>query len=698
MTSLARFLNPKSIAYVGGSQISGPVRASRRAGYQGDIWIVNPVRDEVEGIKCHTKASDLPMPPDAAVIGLSPERAITAVAELSTAGCGGAVVMSSGFAELNTDEGRDRQRRLVEAAGEMPLLGPNCMGMINQFSGAAVWGDDNHIERQEGPSAALISQSGALMIGITNVEQAFPLGYVASIGNQAVTSMAELIEAVLEDDRIRAIGLYVEGMNEGEPFGRACLKAAKKGIPVIALKGGDDAAGVKVAMSHTASMVVDRDLWEAFCIRFGIVEVSSPKSLVETLKLLTVSGMPKGNRVSIVSYSGGLNGLAATRCGPLGISLHDPTKANRDFLVDMLPETVAVQNPLDLNIPFSASDGSISMQDTSGVADAIIAFAESVADQIIFFIDVPRPGAAGLDKVWCDSLEALITVRERLGIPVSVAGIMPEGLPLDFRRHMHANGVACLLGYSEAMEALAVSIKLASAHHSIEDHPAPQSLLKGGDLDNTRMLDEANSKHALAEFGLQHPNYEVATPDTVGEVADKQGYPIALKVLSSSIPHKAKVGGVYLNLKDRSEVEAAAVQLCTRVENSEEGHEVTHILVERMVEDANSEVILGIKRHPAMGLALMIGRGGSEAEEMARFETMLLPLGEDDLNKALSTLGLKQHPAADNLRNTCNAVAEFATANQHSLITLDVNPVMLTQDGDAIAADALIVLGDEGAV
>ncbi|MEM7214411.1 MAG: acetate--CoA ligase family protein [Pseudomonadota bacterium] len=694
MPDLKRLLNPNSVVYVGGSQIAGPIRAARRAGYEGDMFVLNPIKDEIEGIACAKSLSDLPVIPDAAVIGLSPERAIVAIAELSAAGCGGAVVMVSGFSELNTDEGRERQQRLIDAAGDMPLLGPNCMGLMNQFSGAFIWGDDNHCERQGGPASAIISQSGALLIGMTGVEKAFPLGYGISIGNQAVTTTADLIGAILEDDRIKAIGLYLEGMNEGEPLGRACLKALKQGVPVIALKGGDKEAGAAVAQSHTASMVVERDLWDAFKTRFGIEEVSSPKALVETLKLLTVAGLPKGNRLSIVSYSGGLNGLAATRCGPLGITLPLPTAANHQWLDETLPETVAIANPMDLNIPYSASDGSISMRDTTGVADAIARFAEDVSDQITFFIDVPRPGAGELDKVWCDSLEALIEVRKKLGIPVSVAGILPEGLPDDFRFHMHENGVAALLGYSETMEAIAVGINLSKAREKLLAAKEPAQLLDGADVVNTSMQDEATSKKTLESFGLATPGYEAAPVHQVAEAAERLGLPVALKVLSNTIAHKAKLGGVALGLKSVEDVTAAAAKMIESVGSAEGGHEVTHVLVEKMVSGANAEIIIGIKRHPALGLALMVGRGGSQAEAMARFETVLLPLADGDIDRVFESLSIHYHPAVEALRTNCEAVAAYAIANAEKLVTLDVNPVMLTEDGKAIATDALIVSGD----
>ncbi|MGI9352975.1 MAG: acetate--CoA ligase family protein [Rhizobiaceae bacterium] len=692
MPDLSRLLNPQSIVYVGGSQIAGPIRAARRAGYGGEMLVLNPVRDDIEGIACTKSVSELPITPDAAVIGLSPERAITALAELAKTGCGGAVVMSSGFAELNTDEGRERQQHLIDAAGDMPLLGPNCMGLMNQFSGAFVWGDDNHSERQDGPACAIISQSGALLIGMTGIETAFPLGYGISIGNQAVTTTADLIEAILEDNRIKAIGLYLEGMNEGDPLGQACLKALKQGVPVVALKGGDQAAGAAVAQSHTASMVVGRDLWDAYKNRFGIEEVSSPKALVETLKLLTVSGLPKGNCLSIVSYSGGINGLAATRCGPLGIDLPLPSQENLKWLRENLPETVAVANPIDLNIPYRDSNGGISMQDTSGVADAICRFAEGVSDQVTFFIDVPHPGAGQLDKVWCDSLEALIEVRNNLGLPVSVAGILPEGLPAGFRMHMHDNGVAALLGYSETMEAIATSIRLAKIRENFADQVIPVPLLNGNEITDTVMLDEATSKDALGSFGLATSRYKSVKLENAGDAAGQLGFPVALKVLSNTIAHKAKLGGVKLSLNSLDEVTAAAQKMATDVGSAKNGHKVTHVIVESMVKGASTEIIIGIKRHPAMGLALMIGRGGSQAEEMARFETVLLPLMDTDLDRVFCSLRIASHPAVDALRANCEAVAAYATANANKLVTLDVNPVMLTDDGMAIAADALIVL------
>lgn len=687
MSDLSRLLEPSSVVYVGGSQISGPIRAARRAGYEGQLFVVNPVRESIEGIPCIESIAALPTVPDAAVVGLSADRSVTAVQELSSQGCGGAVVMSSGFAELNTDEGRERQYRLVQAAADMPLLGPNCMGLMNQFTGAFVWGDDNHCERQTGPAAAIISQSGALLIGMTGIETAFPLGYAVSIGNQAVTTTADLIEAILNDSRIKAIGLYLEGMNEGERLGNACYRAMQQGVPVVALKGGDQAAGAAVAQSHTASMVVERDLWNAFTRRYGLVEVSSPKALVESLKLLTTAGIAQGNRLSIVSYSGGLNGLAATRCAKEGIELPMPDSGNYQWLSQHLPGTVAIANPLDLNIPYAAPEGVISMQDTGGVAETIIRFAKGVADQIVFFIDVPRPGAGVLDKVWCDSLEALVEVRSKLGIPVSVAGILPGGLPRVFCRQMQAQGIACLQGYSDTMEALLVSRQLMKYRRELPGPPA--QLLRVATVDSAVVINEAESKRALQEYGLVTAGFKAAAKSEAHSVADELGYPVVLKVLSDKIAHKASVGGVRLNIQDAEMLTEALRDLTHCVAAA--GHIVERVLVEKMVQNVDAEIIIGVKRHAALGLALMIGRGGTSVEETSVFETLLLPCSVAEIENVLGSLQLDRHVASDALLSACLAVSAYAEANQFVLSTLDVNPVMLTTDGEAVATDALIV-------
>ena len=191
---------------------------------------MNPYRDDICGFACYSDIEDLPHPPDAALIALSPKKTIQAVKALAAIGSGGAVCMATGFAETGS-KGANLQQKLVDASGRMALLGPNCMGMINQFDGAAVWGSANHIEHPGEKAAAIISHSGAFVFGATNVEQGFPLGYAISTGNQAACDIADCIEAVLEDSRINAIGIYLESLDDGnalaQPAGWLCCSLAR---------------------------------------------------------------------------------------------------------------------------------------------------------------------------------------------------------------------------------------------------------------------------------------------------------------------------------------------------------------------------------------------------------------------------------------------------------------------------------------
>lgn len=693
--NLHRMMRPRHIAFVGGRQVEGPISMCRRGGYEGEIWVVNPTRDEIAGIKCVPSIVELPEPPDATMLALSPERSITAIRQLREIGAPSAVCMVGGFAELN-DEGRKLQKELQDVAGPMAVVGPNCLGMMNQFEGAAVWGSEGHIEPQQDAErgCAIISQSGAFLLGMTGIEQGFPLGYAFSVGNQAVIDIADCIEAALRDERVNAIGLYLEGLNDGAALGTACWKAMQKGVPVIAIKGGDNPDGATVARSHTAAMVVERDLWNAFRDRYGIVEVSSPKALVECLKLLTVGGLPNGNRVSFASFSGGLNGLLAAKSTAHGIALPLPAPDNAKAMRELLPETVPIHNPLDVNLPYTSTTG-ISLENGPAVAEGLTLLARDVSDQLVFFIDVPRPDALGFEKIWQPSLEAVGIAQKALGIPCTVAGIMPEGLDVGLRKRLLADGVTPLLGMSETLEALSVSIRLAEIHDTCKGMDEPPALQPSTSRPGTVMLDEAESKRLLKAAGVTCVDYAVSKPDEAAAVADLLGFPVAVKVLSDRIAHKARLGGVKLNLDSAEAVSDAAADIVAAVEASPEGHAVTHLLIEKMIETPVAEYIFGIKHHPALGHAMMIGLGGGNVEQVRRFETLLLPATDAEIETVLRRIGLNPADEVFNaMRQTAEAVARFAKQNRDRLITLDVNPVMVTSSGRAIAADGLVILSN----
>lgn len=696
--NLNRLLRPRHIAFVGGSQAAGSLTACQRNGFEGHIWTVNPVRDDIGGVPCVPHVEDLPEAPDAVLLAMSPERTVEAVKALSAMGAGGASCVAAGFLEAGA-EGATLQAALIEAAGDMALLGPNCMGFINQFDAAVVWGTDNHVEIPDGPGAAIISQSGALVYGVTNVERAFPLGYAISTGNQANTDTADCIESVLDDERVRAIGLYIEGLEDGAALGAACWRALQQGIPVIAIKGGDTPAGEAVAMGHTGAMVVERDLWQAFADRYGIIEVSSPKAMVETLKLLTIGGVPKGNRLSTVTYSGGLNGVIAARAPAMGLELTQPTPENAERLKKRMPPSVPISNPLDLNIPFSSSTGGMSLADGDSIAEGIIDLARDASDMVALIMDVPWVNEIGMEADWLPTINCIQRVRDTLGIPTVASGIMPEGLELNLRQKLLEQGVAPLCGFTDTMEALSVAATIGGIQRAKQALPEPGSLLNHGgrpDGSKARMLDEATSKDRLQPFGLEMPARWAGPCAKAAEAADRLGYPVAVKVVSDTIAHKARVGGVKLGLTSASDVMDAVNEISDAVATSPDGHPVEQVIVERMIADPLAEYIIGIKRHPALGIALMVGKGGTAVENLRQYTTVLLPLEDSDIEAAMECIGLNPGDTGfEAFSKAVRAIAAVATEYSDTLISLDVNPVMITATGDAIAADALVIMAED---
>jgi acyl-CoA synthetase (NDP forming) len=696
-SNLNRLLRPRHIAYIGGSQVTGPLALSQRAGFSGKLWVVNPNSKEIGGLQTYASIEDLPQAPDAALVALSPQRSIEAITALATIGAGGAVCMAAGFAELG-ESGARLQQQLQQAAGDLAVVGPNCMGVFNLFEGAAIWGSGGHVENPGTEGAAIISQSGAFLYGITNVEQGFPLGYAISTGNQAIIDIADCIESVIADDRVRAIGLYLEGLDDGRALGAACWHALEKGIPIIAMKGGDTAAAETVAISHTSAMVVERDLWRAFSERYGIVGVSSPKAMVEALKLLTIGGIPRGNRVSAITHSGGLNSLIVAQAPDLGLELHQPTVDNASIMRAQMPDIISIANPLDLNLPWTSKTG-MSLQDGEQIAACLCCLADEVSDMAAMFLDVPRPDGLGSDTDWYPSMEAMANVKQSLDIPCAVAGILPEGLVPELRKHLIKLGIAPLLGFSDAMEALSVAVRVGEIQREKDAARYPGDLLIDYDgarsSASTLMLDEAESKAALVSYGLPTPVFRVTDRNQVADAAQKIGFPVALKLISNELPHKAKIGGVKLALDSRAAVDDAATGIIEAVAQHT-GKPIDAFLVERMIDDPCDEYIIGIKRQSALGLVMLIGRGGINAEELNRHSTVLLPLVDDDLAKAMTSIGLSEATLGYNsMRDAARAVAAYALDNTERLQSLDVNPIIVTACGDAIAADALIVMSRE---
>ena len=684
VANLRRLFAPRHIAVFGGRAAAEVVRQCRALGFAGEIWPVHPSKETLEGLPCYPGVSALPAAPDASFIAVPREGTVEIVAALSASGAGGAICYASGFAEAG-GEGVALQQQLVQAAGAMALLGPNCYGMLNYLDGVALWPDQHGGERLA-RGVAIVTQSGNIGLNLTMQRRALPLAYMVTVGNKAGASLEEIIDALLQDDRVSAIGLHMEGLDDVAAFSRVALKALAACVPLVVLKSGSSDAGARTTMSHTSSLAGPDVLYDALFARFGVARVVDPAGLVETLKFLHVHGALAGRRIASASCSGGEATLVADLAQPRGLAMPDLPEPVSRQLGDLLGDKVHVANPLDYHTYIW---GDLAAQTACFAALMACRF-----DMHLLVLDFPRADRCD-GTSWHHTIDAWVAAHKQTGAPASVLASLPEGLPDDFARTLLSHGIAPMQGLTECMDAV-----VNAAHIGAAQRRAAQTLALQAVSDAARssihMLDEAASKQALAVFGVPVPRSEVVSARDAVACAARLGYPVVVKAVAHALAHKTEAGGVHLNLKDDAGVAQAVADMA---------HLSDRFLVEQMVTDAVAEVIVGVYRDAQFGLALTVGAGGIFVELLKDTVTLLLPIKRADAREALASLktwplvcGYRSRPEGDveALLDAVMAIAAYAQANSAGLEELDVNPLLVRPRGRGVlAVDAMIRISAE---
>lgn len=679
---LARLINPASIAVIGGREAERVIEQCRCLGFEGPIWPVNPNRETLAGLDCFASVDDLPAPPDAAFVAVSAEASIAVVEALSRIGAGGAVCYAAGFKERNA-EGAERQDRLVAAAGSMPLVGPNCYGLINYMGGVALWPDQHGGERVGG-GAAIIAQSGNLAINFTMQRRCLPLASIITVGNQAAVGVEPALEACLEDRRIRAIGLYVEGFTDLPAFVGAAETARARGVPLVVLKTGRSAAGAKLALSHTASLTGADGLYDALFRRLGVSRVRTPEDFIETLTLLTAFGPLDGNRLAAISCSGAEASIFADLAAGTGLDLPAFTEDQKHQLLGLLGETVHATNPFDFHTFIWGDEAAMTRCFEIALSGAI--------DMALFSLDIPREDRCDIDD-WRPTLRAITAAAGTTGTRTAVASTLAENMPETVGTFLLDHGVVPLHGLDRALNAIESATLVSDAWKRELPPPVLAGPSSPGSL---KTWDEVGAKQALAAIGVSVPPSELVTDGAAPvaaamAAAERVGYPVVLKAVSADIVHKTESGAVVLDLHDRTTVEAAAGDLFTVS---------GQVLVEAMVTDAVAELIIGVDRDPQFGPYMVVGFGGVTVELISDSRILLLPLERHEIERALLDLrtaalleGYRGRPPGDvaAVVDTVLAVGRFIEDNLDRIAEIDINPLMVRPRGKgAVAVDAYI--------
>lgn len=671
MKSLNRLFRPKTIAVVGGGAWCRLViEQCQKMGFDGEIWPVHPKAEELAGLPVYRDVASLPEAPDATFVGVNRFATIEVVRDLAARDAGGAVCFASGFLEAQAEdaEGADLQAQLLQAAGEMPFLGPNCYGFINYLDGALLWPDQHGGARVE-RGVALITQSSNIAINLTMQTRGLPIAYVVAAGNQAQSGIAAIGEALLDDDRVTALGLHIEGFGDLRAFEALAAKARALGKPIIALKVGKSAEAQAATISHTASLAGGDAGAQALLSRLGIARLDDLPAFLETLKLLHVTGPLANNRLGSISCSGGEASLAADTAHDLPVVFPPLNDTQTADLRAALGPMVALANPLDYHTYI--------WRDTPAMTRAWSAMMDPSLAMTLLIVDFPRPDRCSASD-WDCAIEAAIGARQATGANVALVATLPELLPEAVSDQLMAAGVVPFCGLREALVACAAS--------AAPEPEIAEPVLLPTTVVEPSLVSEAEAKFRLAQYGLRVPkSIRAKSPGMARAAAADIGYPVVLK--GEGIAHKTEAGAVVLGLNSGGDVSAAAVGMPTE-----------RFLVEEMVTGTVAELLIGVVKDPAHGFVLTLAAGGTLTEILQDRCSLLLPASDAAIDAALDGLkiakllaGYRGKPAADRpaILRAVRSVQGYVLAEAEGLEEIEINPLLCTPE-DAVAADALM--------
>jgi acetyl-CoA synthetase len=658
--SFERLLSPRTIAAFGGANAAEVIRQSDLMGFEGEIWPVHPKKTEILGRKVYRSVEDLPGNPDAAYIGVNRFLTIDIVRDLAARGAGGAVCYATGFIEFG-EEGAQLSDQLLDASREMPLIGPNCYGLLNYLNGAMLWPDQQGGRRVEN-GVAIITMSSNVGFNLTMQRRGLPIAYMVSLGNRLKFDIHDAIHIFAQQEQVTALGLFLETMPNPGAFQEAVNFAREQGKPIVTMKVGRSDVAQKMVVSHTASMAGSDELVSALFKRLGVARVYSLEALIEALKVLHVIGPLKGGRIAAGSTSGGDLTLLADGMGP-DLSMPPLSPEVTEHLRETVHERIVPANPFDFQM-FDWNDEEQNAKNFS----ALLAQEFDIA---LCLLDYPREDLCD-QSTWSGAERGFVRAAKQTGTKAAIMATFSDTISEPVAARLMKEGVVMLAGIDTGLAGIQAAVDVGAAWKK----PLSPQLLPTSPPEKDasfRVLNEAESKRFLAQFGIPIPAGKVVNnAEEAVNAADELGYPVVVKLLGVS--HKTDVGGVRLNLRDGDEVSTAVRELTSFSET---------FLVEKMVAGVVAELILGV----------------AQDEQFGPYP-LLLPTTREQVVHALEQLksaplfnGFRGAPPAD-LNAAVDViliVTEIVEKDPRAINELDINPLMLLSKGQGvIAADALI--------
>lgn len=693
--SVQALLKPRSVALVGANEkmTFGGHAARNLMGCKDTVrsYFVNPNRDTVLGEPCYHDLSELPEVVDCVVIAVPKAGVNDILEQAGSMGTKAAVVYASGYTEEHSEEGRelDAQLRAIAARYGMSVMGPNCMGMLNSVDGINLMGLGFADEfRDRDHKVAIVSHSGSLSGALTRRGN-FPVAYQLSIGNATVTAMEDYVEFFAEDDSVKVIALYMEGLKKPEVFLRALKKAALNRKPIVMLKTGRSAVAAASAASHTGNLAGSYKSYEAVFKKYGVMAVNTLEELVDTSYMMAVldGNYPRTTGIAGFNLAGGVNILMAEAADQAGLTFPKFTEEEKARLRQFIPGFSTPANPLD-----ATTDLFYKQQNITEIMK-VLQSSEEIG-LIVTGQDM------GLNKSPTTEVfnHGVINARVEGGVtkPIVFGGVVEQDRNLEYRTELERVGIPVMSSLAPTMNSIRYLMDFVRYDPAQHDLRAPEI----GPIEHAAALTERESKVELRSVGIPVPRELLVSAP--GELDRVEGltFPLAAKISSPDILHKSDVGGVKLNVGSREEAAAAFDEIMVSCRAKCPEAELEGVLFQEMA-PAGTEIILGVSNDPQLGPMVMVGLGGVFVEVFKDVCLCPAPVSRWEAQEMLRSLKSyklltgyrgQAEKDVDALADAIVKVGEYAFTHSRELKEMDLNPVFLYDKGKGLCAvDALVV-------
>lgn len=695
-TPIAALLRPRSMAFIGVSARGGVgakmLQSGERFGSSVPSWPIHPNQSEIGGRRCYASLRDLPERPDCAVVAVAADAVLGVLQEVAAAGIGAAIVVSEGFADAASEEGRERQQHLVALAqgAKIALAGPNCMGIASlHYRFAATMADIP--DKAVSGGISLVSQSGGLLNSFAELaaNRGVGINHLISSGNEAVLEMADYLDDLADDPATRVIACIMEGVKDGRRF-RAAVEHAARKKPIVVLKLGRSEIGQRATLAHTGTLAGRHEAYTALFRQNGVALVDSIDALVETAALFEQAPLPPGDGVVMMTVSGGATSLIGDLGEAAGLRFPSIAPETNRRIQKILGVEREFGNPLDtVGLPRLRKDGNI-----SAVLQALIDDAD--VDLIGLVLGMRAEGWESHQ----DLVDRMARAAEGAHKPLLIISFMSNSLTAHWRDYARTHRLPLIEDLQRGLAAVRHLLEYAAFRRRAARPPRRATPAASVCVPDRRILTEFESKLILAQAGLPVTREKMAmTPEDAARAAAEIGGPVALKIQSRDIAHKSDMGGVHLGARTAAEVEEGARRVLDKARQNCPQATLDGVLVQEMVDDG-VEFILGMTYDEQFGPLIVCGAGGVTVEIFKDAAVLLAPVSADEVEQAIRSL--KMAKLLDGFRGTtprdvgalvdcCLRFADFAAATEGRFAAIDLNPVFVRALGRGVCiADALI--------